>query len=218
MIIHRRSSPWCSQDRTKKDWQEDMHKTLKQEQEAKAELEEIRQLLETAAPRTQKAKTKFLLQNLLLTGFVFAVCMTINAEGLRDLVPSLAVRVYRSPIPGTGILASYDGWNRLDFAHMFAVILVGFASRVWGWLYKHMADKGGSAIEREDQPLLFFTTLIIAISLVALEAVTFFLGLMLFGGGGWEGSSIVGCLVLTFIYTGLLLAIAKWHNDFKYGG
>ncbi len=168
--------------------------------------------------RTGFEKIRFFGMNLLLMPLVAVIYVTINAEGLRAFMPFFGMPVYRLPVPGFGILREYDGWNRLDLGHITAFGLLILLSWIWAWVVKNLARTGDSEFEREYRSTLFYIWSIVSTALIGIEASVFFAGLVSFGGGLWSSTSWAVALGVTALYMLGMLCIAKWHNDFRYGG
>jgi len=168
--------------------------------------------------RTRFEKIKFFGMNLLLIPLVVVIYITINAEGLRAFMPFFGMPAYRLPIPGFSVLQEYDGWDRLDLGHITAFGLLILLSWIWAWVVKHLANGGDAEFEREIRPVLFYIWTLVSTALIGIEAAVFFAGLVSFGGGLWSSTSWAVAFGVTALYMLGMLCIAKWHNDFKYGG
>lgn len=56
---------------------------------------------------------------------------SIVAEGMMRLVPTLALKVSKLPVPGLHRLKDYEGFHRLAIAHLLAIVLMFVVWHLW---------------------------------------------------------------------------------------
>ncbi|MEM7811335.1 MAG: hypothetical protein AAF532_07660 [Planctomycetota bacterium] len=160
--------------------------------------------------------SRFYALNALVLSLVLIVYMTINAEGLRASLPIFGMRLSKLPLPGFGLMARYDGFDRLDLAHLTAfAMLIGLLA-VWQWVVRQVGSFGSAEYEREEQRPFFLFELTIAVLMIGIEALIFYRGLAAFGGGMWGGTSEFISIGATGLYALGMAKIAAWHTRFKY--
>ena len=140
----------------------------------------------------------------LLTKLVLGVIyVTLIADGLRQLIPPLGLKLYKA-IPGFSFLQDYEATHRLDIAQPAALVFMVFVWIAWArllqlWLNHdvHVADhdwgnKRGSDIDS-----------ILAAVLLVGDACLFYLSLVRVA---WSGTTFSATVALaTLIYVGIVV-------------
>lgn len=139
------------------------------------------------------------------------------AEGLRSMFTLFEMKLYAVPFPRFRDIASYQGWNRLDIAHVVAAILIFALAYAWFWIIKHLAGNGNAIAERQLSPAFFYFKALIVSLLVGIEAWIFFVGLGAWGTAMWSEHSSIYTAGITTIYVAGMALVAMFHNSFHYG-
>jgi hypothetical protein len=67
-------------------------------------------------------------------GVLGIIYISVISDGARILLPDLGKKL--SKIPFLGVLADYEGWHRLDCAHVFAFFMLVAVFFLWSWLIR----------------------------------------------------------------------------------
>ncbi len=156
--------------------------------------------------------------NLLVMPFVLVCYLTISAEGLRQMMGVFGMRLYKTPIPGAGLLRNYDGWDKLDIGSVAALLLCVSASYIWFRVFTELMGYGKFTEIRTKKPILFYLlTAFIGIMLIGDSAI-FYFGLQSKAAGGWSETPFYIAPMATILYMAGLALLGAWHADYHCSG
>lgn len=153
--------------------------------------------------------------NLFLMPIVCLIYLSVGAEGLRLLMSIFQMRLYRLPVPGAELLRDYQGWSRLDLAHLMALVLCIAVTLLWIEVFKrlqvgHLGDK------HERNPILFWFTAAIAAIILFGDAAIFYVGLASQASSSWSETPAYVAPAATILYMAGLALIGAWHADYSH--
>lgn len=153
---------------------------------------------------------KLILFNLMVLPILALVYWTINSVGLRLSAPALGVKLYRIPLPGFSTMRHYHGWREIDLANVFAIIQLGL---VWvaAVMVMHVMLYGGSRLRSMNEEFVCNFVLSVGIVLLLGDTVLFYIGVGETGGLLSTGGVSLTQIVITIVYTGILLFVAFLH-------
>lgn len=155
--------------------------------------------------------------NVLFMPLVALCYLTVSAEGLRQMMPVFAMRLYKLPLPGAGLLRAYDGWNRLDLSMLMALMLLVAVSYLWIRVFSELIN--GQLLNRRDQnPILFFLLFAIALVVIACDAALFYYGVETRTASGWRSGSETAPIAATIVFVAGLALVGAWHADYHTSG
>lgn len=135
---------------------------------------------------------------------IMIVYIMLVAPGLRFIAPEFGVKLHKFPLPGFSYLRHYEGFDRIDLAHIFAVIML---VAVWYFLLKLMtivfADQFFFADKRWNSGPYSWFVLGTGLALLAIDCLLFYTSLTCHG-------SVFGGAVFSFsatLATALYLAL-----------
>ena len=148
-----------------------------------------------------------------------AICyLTISAEGLRQMMPVFATRLYKTAIPGAGLLRHYDGWDRLDLSMLMALILFGAVTFIWVRVFMVLFDYEKLKVWQSKNPILFYMLTAIVGIVVLGDCVIFFYGLESKAASSWGNTPDAIPVIATILYIAGLALIGAWHADYHNSG
>jgi len=177
---------------------------------------------EPAAPlrlrKTLNQRLVFWGANALVMPLVALCYLTVSAEGLRQTVGVMSMRLYKLPIPGAGLLREWDGWNRLDVSLVMALLM--FVAVTYIWIRVFMVLLGGSSIpaSRSSNPILFYLLATIIGIILLGDCAIFYFGLEAKASSGWGTTPSYLPAVATLLYMAGLALIGAWHADYHAPG
>ena len=151
--------------------------------------------------------------NALFVPLVALVYIVVVAEGLRMQMSVFAMRLYKLPVPGAGLLRQYDGFDRLDLAVPMSLMLFIAVSYLWIRFWKEVGPHGGIMAKRDAFPVYFWMQVAVACIIVLFDAGIFYLGLIAKASSSWSGTSTVVPLAATILYAAGLAMLGAWHAD-----
>jgi hypothetical protein len=142
------------------------------------------------------------------------VCVMLNAEGLRLLIPGLAFKLYR--FPGLAFLKRYAETRNLDVAPFFAVILLFTAMYLSQKLIEGFIFTDDD-LETTGRHPLFYRIFICTVGfvLLAADATIFYLSVV---STGWRGATwslpacLATCAYLVVIVVVSLISVSLSHS------
>ncbi len=142
--------------------------------------------------------------------FIGLLYFVVISEGFRVMVPVLSLRLYRLPIPGFSRLRDFEGLQRLDLAHLFAIVLCFLTWYFWtAALWLMLAPQEYLARKRWNPVTYGKIMKGIAIALLSADAILFYRGLTEQAGGIFGGSWFSPTAILvTIAYVALIVGIA----------
>lgn len=156
--------------------------------------------------------------NTLLLPFIGVCYLVVSAEGLRQMMPVFATRLYKLPVPGAGLMRGYDGFDRLDLAIVMALLLCVAISFLWFRVFLELMGSGAYAGALRGKPVLFYLLASICGVILLGDATIFYFGLQSKAASGWsETPAYVPALATALYMTGLSL-VGAWHADYHTNG
>jgi hypothetical protein len=156
------------------------------------------------------SKVKAWLWKLITLPFLALIYLVVISEGLRLLVPVLGLKLHKLPLPGFSALRGFEGFYRLDMAHLFSVLLLWAVWYLWTvnlWIL--FAGPDFFARTRWDPET--YTKFVRGLGVVILgaDAILFYVGMTqqmggMFGGGGLSLSA----LLATVAYVGVIIFVS----------
>lgn len=168
--------------------------------------------------KSWRQKITFWLLNLLIMPLVAATYLTIGAHGLRNIMGVFAMKLYKLPIPGVGLMKGYDGWSRLDLAMPAALLLFIAVTIIWTQIFKELQRNGGSLETRNHNPLLFYLLAAIAGIIILGDTAIFYTGLSSRAASSWSETPSFVPIAASVIYMAGLALIGAWHSDYQSSG
>lgn len=139
---------------------------------------------------------------------IMIVYIMLVAPGLRFIAPEFGVKLHKFPLPGFSYLRHYEGFDRMDLAHIFAVIML---VAVWYFLLKLMTivfdDKFYFANKSWNSEPYSWFVLAAGLVLLVIDCVLFYTSLTCHGSV-WGGSVFsFSATLATLLYLSLNLFI-----------
>lgn len=156
--------------------------------------------------------------NAVFMPFVALCYLTIGAEGLRQMMSIFSMRLYKTPIPGAGLLRQYDGWDRVDLAMLMALLLFAAVTFIWIRVFTELMGFGNLAERRAKNPVLFFLLTTIVAIIVLGDCAIFYCGLEAKATSSWGDTPEYVPAIATIIYMAGLALIGAWHADYHCSG
>jgi len=155
----------------------------------------------------------FVSANILLLPLVALIYVIVGAQGLREMMSIFETRLYRTPIPGAGILRQYDGLNRIDLAMCMGLLLFVIVSYIWVRVFLELRGVGHIAAQRTKNPAFFYCIVSIAAVILIGDAGLFYLGLASQTASGWFETPPYVPMAASVIYLAGLALLGAWHAD-----
>ncbi len=168
--------------------------------------------------KTLRQRITFYMLNVLVMPLVAICYLTIGAHGLRNIMGIFAMRLYKLPIPGVGLMKGYDGWNRLDLALPSALLLFVAVTIIWVQVFKELQRNDGSLETRNRNPLLFYVLAAIAGIIILGDTTIFYTGLASRTASSWNETPNYVPIAASVIYMAGLALIGAWHSDYHSSG
>lgn len=148
-----------------------------------------------------------------------ALCyLTVSAEGLRQMMPAFSLRLYKTPVPGVGLLREYDGWDRIDLAMVVALLMFGAVAYLWRRVFVELMGSGSFIESRVEKPVLFYLLATVCGVVLLGDCAIFYLGLEARASSGWSDTPGYVPALATFLYMAGLALIGAWHADYACHG
>ncbi|MEO1527977.1 MAG: hypothetical protein AAFX06_21295 [Planctomycetota bacterium] len=168
--------------------------------------------------KSLKSRITFWLVNLLLVApAIIVVYLTVVADGLRASIDVFATRLNKLPVPGAGMLAQFDGFDRIDIASVTALILCVTVSYLWYRIFIELSGHGRFNNPDQRQMILMWFFGVMAIVIIVGDALIFLAG-MTGQASGWGGSSQPMCIGATVVYAFGLALLGGYHADYHTSG
>lgn len=157
----------------------------------------------------------FIAANLVVLPVVALLYGVVVADGLRVLMPIFSLRLYKLPLPGAGLIRSYDGWDRLDLALIMSLLIFAVVTWLWTKIFVELQGFGTIADQRLTRPLVFYMLSTIAAVFILGDAMVFYVGITAQSASGWTESPWYVAPAATLLYCCGLAVCGWWHSDFK---
>ncbi|MEO9932368.1 hypothetical protein [Rhodopirellula bahusiensis] len=155
----------------------------------------------------------FLSLNIVVGPPLFTLCLSVAAQGMREMVPVMRTRLYRLPFPGIENLRDYQGFSELDLSHLASALLFLAVTFIWVRVLAELKGYGEVMGYRKTSVLIFGLYAGIAIIILGADAFVFYVGLAS-QGDGWNETPFyvpVGC---TLLYAAGLAAFGAVHQNY----
>ena len=163
--------------------------------------------------KTLAQKIGFWGANAVFMPLVATCYLTLSAEGLRQTMPVFAMRLYKLPVPGAGLMQAYDGWNRLDLSMLVALMVLVAVTYLWIRVFIELIT--GTLLKNRDRnPILFFLLAGIAVVVVTCDAALFYLGVQSRAASTWSGAAGYAPAAATVVFVAGLALVGAWHADY----
>lgn len=163
--------------------------------------------------RTLGERIFFWLANAGLMPCVALVYLTVSAEGLRLLMPVFQMRLYKTPVPGAGLLRGFDGFDRLDLSMVLALILFSTVTALWIRIFRSLQDAGALAERHARNPILSYILAGIAAIIILGDAGLFYVGLNSQTSSSWSETPWFVAPAATVLFVAGTALIGVWHAD-----
>lgn len=170
--------------------------------------------LKSPSSKTIKERCMFWLLNAIFLPIVALVYVVVVAEGLRVQMSIFAMRLYKLPVPGAGLLRQYDGFDRLDLAIPMSLMIFIAVSYIWVRFWKETGLGGELGAKRKSLPLYFWMQVAVAAIIVLMDAGVFYLGLAAKAASGWSETPAFVPVGATILYAAGLAMLGAWHADY----
>ncbi|MEO1616657.1 MAG: hypothetical protein AAFV88_12445 [Planctomycetota bacterium] len=165
--------------------------------------------------KSLKSQLVFWFVNLfLVVPAIVVVYLTIVADGLRSTLAVFATKLSKLPIPGAGVLAEFDGFNRIDIASVTALILCVTVSYIWYRVFIELSGNGPLGRRGPGADILVWVLGVIAAILVIGDAFIFYAGMSSQASSGWNSTPQFVCIGATVVYTVGLAFLGGYHADY----
>lgn len=165
--------------------------------------------------KTLRERFVFFMANLLIMPIVALIYSSVIADGLRSVMPIFERRLYQLPLPGIGILKTYDGFDRMDLSIIVSLLLFLVLTWLWCKVFTEIMGFGTIFNQRQSNPVLFFSIAFIVGVIILGDALLFYIGLKTQSSGGWREVNDLVLQGATLLYTCGIAVIGWWHSDFK---
>lgn len=133
-------------------------------------------------------------------------CMVIS-EGMRLLVPALGQPLHKLPIPGLSQLRGFRGVNRLDLAHLMAIMLLFAVWHLWCVILR-ISLGANDVLARSGWDPVAYGRFVMGLGIVVLGAdmILFYIALayMEWGRPAFSFPAIIG----TIAYVGVIIFVS----------
>lgn len=168
----------------------------------------------TPSTKSWKERCIFWALNAIFMPLVALVYVVVVAEGLRVQMSVFAMRLYKLPVPGAGLLRQYDGFDRLDLAVPMSLMLFVAVSYLWLRFWKETSISGNLGEKRKALPVFFWAQVAVALIIVLIDAGVFYMGLAAKSSSGWSETPAFVPLGATVLYAAGLAMLGAWHADY----
>lgn len=168
--------------------------------------------------KTVAQKIAFWGANCVVMPLVSLCYLTISADGLRQMLPLLSLRIYKLPVPGAGLLRQWDGWDRLDLSMLMALLLFVAITLIWIRVFTELMDSGSFAERRDRNPLLFYLLAAVIVVVVIGDCSIFYFGLAAKAASSWTDVPAYMPALATTLYMACLALLGAWHADHHTSG
>lgn len=151
---------------------------------------------------------------LLVAPAIIGIYLTVVADGLRNSLSVFATRLSKLPIPGIGIMAEFDGFDRIDIATVTALIMCVTVSYLWYRIFIELSGHGRFAGGSGRQDILMWVFAAIAAVLIVGDALIFYAGMSGQTASGWGAQSSTVCIGATIVYAVGLAFLGGYHADY----
>ncbi len=153
-------------------------------------------------------KVKYYAWQVFSKTFLGVLYFAIISEGLRQLVPVLAQKLYKLPL--LSFLQDYEATYRLDLAPFFALFLLIAVWFLWGvvlkiWVLEHESE------QYSDAHRLVIATL--AITILGADTYLFYAAVSQMG---WSSSFSLSAIVATAAYLGVLIFVLYVSENLRH--
>ena len=136
------------------------------------------------------------------------IYFAIISEGLRQIVPVLAQRLYK--LPGLTFLQDYEATYRLDLAPFFALFLLIAVWYLWGlvlniWIFEYDLEHYSEAHRQLIAAL--------AITILGADAYLFYAAVSQMG---WSTSFSFSAMIATATYLGVLIFVLYVSQNLRH--
>lgn len=168
--------------------------------------------------KTLPQKIAFWGANAIFMPLVALCYLVISADGLRQMLPLLSLRLYKLPVPGAGLLRQWDGWNRLDLSMLMALLLFAAITFIWIRVFTELMDAGSFVERRERNPILFYLLSAVVVVVVIGDCLIFYFGLAAKAASSWADVPSYMPALATTLYMACLALLGAWHADHHTSG
>ncbi len=152
--------------------------------------------------------------NMIVLPLLFALCLAVAAQGIRELAPVMRTRLYRLPFPGIENLRDYQGFADLDLSHIASVLLFIAVTIIWVRVISELKGQGEVMGYLEKNPLAFYLYACIAAIILIADAFVFYMGLAA-RNNAWSETSVYVSIAFTLLYAASLAAFAAVHQSYN---
>ncbi|WP_145386143.1 hypothetical protein [Stieleria neptunia] len=160
-----------------------------------------------------KTVLKFWTVNLIAAPILFTLCLSVAAQGIRELVSVMQTRLYRLPFPGAEMLRDYQGFERLDLSHLASALLFLAVTFIWMRVIEEAKGLGPVSQYLQSHPIAFWIYATIAAVIIVVDGVVFYFGLAA-RSNAWTETSIYVPIGCTLLYVAGTAAFAAFHQDY----
>jgi len=166
--------------------------------------------------KTLKEQIVFWTLNSMILPLVAICYLSIGADGLRQMMAGLSVRLHKLPIPGAEFLKDYSGFERLDVAMLAAIVLFVGVAILWVRVFRELQDVNELISRRRANPIRFILLVVIAAIIIVADAGIFWVGLSSQASSGWTDTPAYVPVAATVLYMAGLALVGCWHSDYHY--
>ena len=145
---------------------------------------------------------------------IIGIYLTVVADGLRNSLSVFATRISKLAIPGIGIMAEFDGFDRIDIATVTALIMCVTVSYLWYRIFIELSGHGRFVGGTGSQNVLMWVFAAIAAVLIVGDAFIFYAGMSGQAASGWGTQSNSVCIGATIVYAVGLAFLGGYHADY----
>lgn len=166
--------------------------------------------------KTIKEQFVFWSLNSVILPIVGICCLSIGADGMATMLPVLATKIHKLPLPGAEFLEGYSGFERLNLAMLASTALFIAVALLWVRIFRELQDIGNLRLLRNQNPVRYFLLASIAFAVIAADAGVIFVGLQSQAAGGWSEVPDYVPFAVTGLYMCSLALLGAWHCDFHH--
>ena len=145
----------------------------------------------------------YYLYQIIVKFFLFILYFSVISDGAKTLIPILGKPLSKTPF--LGLLRQYEGFDKLTFAHIFAIALFGLVWMAWGYVFDFY-------LKNEGYELAVTILFPLAVILLLADGIMFYRGMSELAWGATDFSfptfvasiAYIGILILAVLFNSLL--------------
>jgi hypothetical protein len=137
-------------------------------------------------------------------GTLGVVVISIISDGMRLLIPDVGKKLYK--LPFLEFMKDYEGWHKLDCAHLYALVLMLAVFLSWGFVIRSWLQIDSGQPHRWNQKVFGLIASVLAFGAILLDGFLFYRAEV---AEDWGSDTIsLPCLAATALYVILQVFVA----------